>query len=113
MGLDGLVEIAQGGARLDVSSPGVRVDPDILHAREIDDKAAVANRMSANVVPAAANGDFKIVLLCKGNCRGHVSSLGAADDYCGSLVNHGVPHAASVIITGIVRGDYRSLDLVS
>src|SRR5215468_11988164 len=52
------VEIEPGRAAIGAGGPGVAVDVDPAHEREIDHQAALAHAVSGGVVPASAYGDL-------------------------------------------------------
>src|SRR5207244_4264446 len=56
------VELAQCDPRLDAGGPLDGVDADRLHRREIDHEAAIAHRITGNVVTAATNREPESVL---------------------------------------------------
>ena len=54
--LRGAIQLAERDPGPDLREPGVRIHPDSLHLRQVDDQSVVAERETADAVPAATNG---------------------------------------------------------
>ena len=57
-----MVNIAPRGTTTHTHSPRCRIDLNILHEREIDDQAVVANSQSSGVMASASNRNSQIML---------------------------------------------------
>ena len=79
------IEIAEHDARLDADASGPRVHVDALHAREVDDQPAVAERAAADVVSASADRDEKVLVAREVDRRDDVRQSGTARDQPGRL----------------------------
>ena len=102
------IEIAEQDARLDADASGPRVHVDALHAREVDDQPAVAERAAADVVSASADRDEEVVVAREVDRRDDVRQSGTARDQPRALVDAGVPDPARDIVIGVGGPDDRA-----
>jgi hypothetical protein len=99
------IEYPERRASGDPCPPPRGVDGYVPHAREIDDQAAVDERMASNVVPAAANRDVEIVIAREADGVRDVVGAGAAYDQRRPSIDHGVPDRARRIVVCIASSN--------
>jgi hypothetical protein len=97
------VELAQCHAGLGARRLRCRVDVDRLHCRQVDDEAAVVQRIAGDAVPAAACRDPKPVLARVVDSVDHVGRRRALRNRGRTLVDHPVPERAGLVV-GLVAG---------
>ncbi len=97
------VEVLEGGATARTDPPGRRVDRDVAHRGEVDDKPFVDRAEAGDVVAAAAHGERDAGLARDAEGRDDVPGPAAARDCDGMEVDHAVPHAARLVV-GLVTG---------
>jgi hypothetical protein len=78
---------------------------DVVHLRQIDDEAIIADAQAAGIVAAAADGDAEPILAAEVYRRDNVCHIDAARDDTRSPVDHPVINLASLIIARIARFD--------
>ena len=99
------VELDPAEPRLRVRGPGLRVDLDRLHLREIDHDAVVAGREPGDVVAAAADRDRELSLAGVGERGDHVGGARAMGDQRRPLVDHRVPDASALVVARVGFSD--------
>jgi hypothetical protein len=82
--------------------PSVRLDDDLVHRREIDHEAAIADRITRPTVPAAPHGHKQIALTRKCDGMPNVFGRAALGDQRRPLVVHPVPDCARLVVVGMV-----------
>src|SRR5688500_137899 len=92
------VELGERAAGLDHGNLVAGVDVHVLHQRQVDDDAAVAECAAGNVVAAAAHGDEQLVLSGEADDALYVTRVDAAYDHRGFAVDHRVPDAAGLVV---------------
>ncbi len=70
----------------------------MIHERKVDDQSAVVRAMTGYVVPAAADGQKKVVFAGESDCRHHICDAGATDNVRGPAIDHAIPDAALLLI---------------
>jgi hypothetical protein len=89
------------------------VDPDLAHAREVEDEAAVDRRVAGRGVATAADRQLDARLACKADDRDHVERALHARDRRRAAVDHPVPHAACLVVGRVAGPDQLALELRS
>jgi len=94
-----LVEVRERGAGLDASRGGRRVDPHRPHQGQVDEEAAVADRIAGDVVAAAAHGNEQLFVAREIDRVDDVGGAQAADHEGWTSVDHAVPDRTSGVVT--------------
>ncbi len=100
-----MVDVAPGRAAPDPGDLLVRVDPHVVHPRQVDDQTVVHRAEAGNAVAAAADRQVEAAVAAGGDHGHHVGRVHALDDGAGSAVVHAVVDGASVVVVGIRGGD--------
>ena len=104
-GLRLVVELAPRGAGLCDDALGIRVDPDPLHRRQVDDDPAVGGGEPRQAVSPAPHRDLEVLAAREVDGGDHVRDAGAADDQRRTLVDHPVPDRACRVVARVRHGD--------
>ena len=107
IGLRGGVEAGQQRTATGPCPFRLRVDADPVELAEVDHQTAVGDRGARHAVRAAPHRDLQAVGGGEGDRRGHVGWRRAPGDHRRVSVNAGVPHPASLVVSGIRRADHR------
>ena len=81
------VQLAPGDAALRARRLRCGIDVDAFHEREVDHHAAVRDRLTGHVVPAASHRDLESSAAGEGERADHVGCASAARDQQGPLVD--------------------------
>jgi hypothetical protein len=100
------VEIEPRRTAIGAGGPGVAVDVDAAHQREIDHQAAVADAVSGGVVPTSAYGDLQRVRAGEVKGPRHIAGIQTAHDHGRPAVHQGVEAAARRIEPLIGGGEH-------
>ena len=92
------VELAPQDARFGARRPGLWVDMNAFHRRQVDHESAVAQRVTANPVATGAHRHEQLALARVANGRDHVGDAGAAHDAGRPAVDRAVPDPATAVI---------------
>ncbi len=101
------VEVAPSGAALDADGPGLRVDVDAPHVREVDHEPAVVDGVAGDVVPAALDREHEALLAREVDRVHDVGGAAALHDQRGAPVDQGVPDRARLVVAGVARREHR------
>src|SRR3990172_10960758 len=85
-----VVEVAPGAAALGQDGPLLRVHPDPLHGREVDDETIIDCAESGHVVATTADGEGQTVVAGKVDGNDDVRHVPAARDQPWVPVDHAV-----------------------
>ena len=99
-GLRLVVELSPGRAALGDDALGVRVDPDALHRRQVDDDPAVGGGEPGQAVSTTANGDLELLAARELDGGDDVGDARAANDERRTPVDHPVPDGPSRVVAG-------------
>ena len=94
----------------DADQSRIGVDLDRRQAAHVQDDPVVHRAVARDVVAPAADRERQPRFPGERDRRRDVLGAGRLDDEAGTLVDHAVPDAASVIVVGVARGDDPSLD---
>src|SRR5262245_42369891 len=97
------VEFAPEHARLGSSCPGVRVDPDALHRRQVDYQPLIADRVAGDTVSAGTDCDEQVALASEPDGRDHIGDARAAGNAGWVAVERAIPDPACGIVAGASR----------
>ena len=103
--LRGQVELAQQRAALHVGDPPLGVDGHPTEPGEVDDQPAVGGRVTRGAVATGADGELQATIAPEPDRRRDVLDAGRANDDGRPAVEHGVPHAARVVVCVVPRAD--------
>jgi hypothetical protein len=95
------IQFAPGQAGLGADGAPRRIDLDLLHRREVDDEAAVADRIAGHVVAASPHCNQEVMRASELDDPDYIVRAGAARDQRRSPVDHPVPHRARRVIIWI------------
>jgi hypothetical protein len=84
-----------------VGNPGHRVDPDALHAREIDDQGVIDDAEVGEAVTAAADREREAMLMGEGHCCRDVGGVRRADDRQRAAVDREIDEPACLVIVRV------------
>src|SRR5579871_5718558 len=87
-----------------------RIDLNLLHAREIDDKTLVAHRCAGDVVAAGSYGEEQIARPRKVDRGNDVVRSSTIDDRAGAPIDHAVPDFSRVVIGHVSWHDHFTAD---
>src|SRR5437667_7049171 len=107
-----LVEFVPCDAPADDGGAAYCVDPDLFHGRQVDDQAVITERVPRDVVAAAADGQWKSVIPCKGDRPGHVLRVPTSHNQCRSPVDHRVPDFPRIVVPFVLRSEEFPMQLV-
>ena len=107
------VHVAPGGAALDAGGLGQRVHPDAAHGGEVDDQRVVRRAESRHAVRPSPYRDCQVVLGREPHGSHHVTGVGRAHDHRRTAVDHGVVHAARLVVLGVLRGGHGSPNVLA
>ena len=82
-----------------------RVDPHVVHLRQVDDQTVVHRAESGNAVAPTTNCQVEAGVAASSDRGHHVGRIHALDDGAGLAVVHGVVDSASVVVVRIRGGD--------
>jgi hypothetical protein len=99
------VELAPENAGLDARRARLRVDADSFHWPQVDDDAAVADRVARIAMASASNGDREAGAPRKSHRRHHVRHVAAARDQRRAAIDRAVPHPAVPVIARVIGHD--------
>src|SRR5918999_4440616 len=99
----GAVHLAPRAAAADADGPGLRVDVDVLHGREVDDDAVVDGAEAGSVVATAAHREGQVAVAGERDHLRYVVRSGTAGDQGRPLVDHRVVDLAGVLVAGVLR----------
>ena len=99
------VEIAPGGAALDMGRAVGGLDQHRSHVGKIDHDAAVIGCQAGHVVASAADRKIEALLASEVHGGDHIGSAAAAGDQRRGAVDQAVAHHARVVVAGIARLD--------
>jgi len=102
------VEIEPGRTAIGAGGPGVAVDLDPAHQRQIDHQAALADAVSGGVVPASAHGHLQRARPGEVKSPRHVAGIEATHDHGRPAVDQRVEAAARRIEPLISGGEHRA-----
>jgi hypothetical protein len=92
------IELAEKNTRLRSRRARLRIDPDALHRRQVEDDAALANRQTREAVPATPDGDREAGRSGEPHRGDHVGRAGAARDERGEAIYRSVPDLALLVV---------------
>ena len=78
-----------------------RLDADALHQLQIDEHAAVADRVARETVASATHGDWQARITCEGERRDDVGRACAAGNRGRTPIDYPVPHLAHRVVTRV------------
>jgi hypothetical protein len=99
------VQLAPEDAGLSPRRAGSRVDPDPPHRPQVDDDAAVADRLPGEAVPPAADRNPQAAVAREPHSRDHVRDAGAPRDERRGPINRPVPDLAVLVVVRVRRPD--------
>ncbi len=97
------IELSEEHAGLSPRGAGLRIDVDALHRSQIDDDAAVADRVAGEAVTAAFDGEGEIGPPRERHGRAHIGGAGAPSDQGGTPVDGAVPDRPALVVGGVAR----------
>ena len=103
-GVGGVVDVAPACPALDADRACLRIHPDAVHPREVDDQTVVDGAQPRSAVPTAAHRQRQLLLageVDRGDDIGHVD---AAGDQRRAPVDHAVVDLARLLVAGSVAG---------
>src|SRR5581483_3280640 len=104
--LGGAVQVAPGRATATDGPARRRVDRDLAHPAEVDHQPALADRVAAEVVAAAAHRDLQSLLTAEPDRGGDLGGAGAARDRGRVAIDVTVPDRAGRVIFRVGRRDH-------
>src|SRR3989304_2595961 len=104
-GMCRVVEVPPGAAALGQDGPLLRVHPDPLHGREVDDETIIDCAESGHVVAATADGKGQAVVAGKVDGSDDVRHVPAARDQPWVPVDHAVEDLARLLVALIAGAD--------
>ena len=104
-GMGGVVDVALRATGANPGSPGLGVNADAFHRRQVDDQAFVHTTKARSVVAAAPDGDGEAVVASEIDRGDHVGDVGAAGNGQWPLVDHAVVERACFLVGWVVRLD--------
>ena len=107
------VDVGEQCAGLDAGGAGRGVDRHVLHGREIEHQAAVADGIAADIVAAALDRGEQPVLGGEADRALDVGGRPAAHDEARLAVDHGVPDGPRLVVAGVARGDRIAVEPVA
>ncbi len=99
------VHIVPGAAAAHPDRPGAGVDGDVVHPREVDDEAILAQTQASPVVAAAADRREHPLLAAESHSCLDVLHVRAVRDQARPLVDHAVVDLAGLVVARVVRLD--------
>jgi hypothetical protein len=99
--MGGVIDISPGASCAHTSRLSLRVNPNPVESRHVDDEPSVTGPQARPIVPAASHSGQNLVVPCEiyaGHYIGDVCTLG---DECGELVDHPVVDGPSIVVAGI------------
>jgi hypothetical protein len=105
MPLGRAVEVAKRAAPLGARRAPPGVDLDGPHLGQVDDQAAVAERVTGHAVPAPAHGDQQLVVAGEVDRGDHVLRSGTARHQRRAPVDHAVPDLARRVVVRVTWQD--------
>jgi hypothetical protein len=103
--LRGAIELAERDPGPHLREPGVRIYPDPLHLGHVDDHAVVAERETADPVPAASNGHAQVVFAREAHSADHVVRVRTPRDEPGPPVDRTVPDRPGLVVPLVPGSD--------
>ena len=100
-----MVEIGPEHAALRAHGAADGIDLNALHARHVNDDAAVVGAVAGGTMAASSQRDEQPVGADEIDGTPHVGRTRAAQDHCGAAVDVAVPHAACGVVGGAVGED--------
>ena len=100
-----MVDITPSRAAPDPGDLLVRVDPKVVHCRQVDDQTLVHGAESGNAVAPTTNCEVEAAVAGSGDRGHHIGRIHALDDGAGFAVVHGVVDNASVVVVRVRGGD--------
>ena len=107
------VELAPEHAGFGARRPGLWVDADAFHRREVDHEPAVTERVAADAVATGAHRDKQITLAGEADRGDDVGDAGAAGDPGWAAVDRAVPDRAGLVVAFVFGADHRAMDGVA
>ena len=104
------IELAPGDAGLGAHRALDRVDLDLLHRREVDGEAALAERRAGNAVAAALHRHLDPARPGEVDGRDDVGRVDAARDRHGMLVDEAVEELARLLVAGTAGAQHLAAD---
>ncbi len=98
--LAGDVELAEQRTTACPGMPGRRIDGHVVQPREINDQTTVVRRVAQGAVTPAADGNLEVELAPEPDRGNDVIHARRLDDESGPAIEHGVPDAPCVVISG-------------
>ena len=99
--LGGTVELSQGEPGFGPGCPRLRINPEGLHAGQVEHDGAVAHRVPRDAVTAPAHRERKLVSTCEPDAADHVGRVRTADHGERPPVDHAVEHRASRVVATV------------
>ena len=100
-----VIEVRPGAAALGDGRAARRVDAHRGHARQVDDDAAVAGRVSGKRMPTAADGHDEVLAAREVDRPHDVGDAGALDDQRRPLVVRAVPDRPRLVVALVLGPD--------
>jgi hypothetical protein len=104
------VELAPEHAGLNPGRAALRVDPDPIHRPQVDDDAAVADRVAWVAVPSSADGDRQAGAPRELDGSQYVRHCAAAGDQRREAIDRPVPDFAVLVVGGVAGPDQLTLE---
>jgi len=77
----------------------LRIDSHGPHSRKGQEETALGRSLACDVVTAAANGEFQLIVTGKLYGGDYIRDAGRANDQRGAAVDRRVPDFASIVVT--------------
>jgi hypothetical protein len=110
MDLGGGVDVCERRARLHGGETPARIDDHVRHPRHVNHNAAIAHRVSGDVVSAAPYGQIQIVLSGVCNDVRDISRSRTPDDRGRPPIDHRIPHLTGGVVRRVAGDDDLSLN---
>lgn len=96
-----VVEVSPRRARSGTSCLGNRIDTHSVHGRKVDHQAVVADGLAGDVVPAPVHREQEVPVARKVDGCEDIGGSAASNDDGGPSIDHAVPDAASLVVSGV------------
>ncbi len=104
--LGGAVELSQREPGLGPGYPSLWINPQGLHAGQVQHHGAVADGVPCNTVTAAAHRDGKVVSTCERDTAAHVGGIHRPDHGARAPIDHAVEHRTCLVVAAVAGADH-------
>ena len=96
-----VIRIAPGATRFEPGHTPLRIDPDALHAREVDYQPVVTCSKPWNTVPPASHCDGQTLIAREVDATDYIGYVRATHDQPRLPVDHGIVDLSRHVVMGI------------